>query len=193
MMRTAFWLLIAANATALAQDSGQKAGLWEFKVVRQMMDGHDMLEQMAAARHQMEQGMLNMPPEQRKRMEATTSRMSASDAGATTHRICISEAMAARNEPIVDPQGHCQTAKIDRSGNKTRFEFNCMSQGRGTAGKGESAVTGDTISTQVDMTTTGPGGNHTLQNETTMKYLGRDCQGVKPLDELTKGQLKGIK
>ncbi len=56
MMRTAFWILIAANATALAQDSGQKAGLWEFKVVRQMMDGHDMLEQMAAARHQMEQG-----------------------------------------------------------------------------------------------------------------------------------------
>ena len=36
------------------------------------------------------------------------------------------------------------------------------------------------------MTMTDTRGQHTIQNESQMKYLGPDCQGIKPIDELAK-------
>ena len=42
---------------AFAADSGMKAGLWEIKTIKQVMDGQDMKAQMAAAQAQMQQQM----------------------------------------------------------------------------------------------------------------------------------------
>jgi hypothetical protein len=38
----------------------------------------------------------------------------------------------------------------------------------------------------MDMTTTDARGRHTMQSESQMKYLGADCQGVKPVEQLMK-------
>ena len=139
-------------APALAGD--MKAGLWEMKTIKQIMDGRDMKAQMAAAQAQMQQQMASMPPDQRRQMEAMMSRQGMSMGGDGTARICISPEAAKRDEPMVDPEGRCKPTKMSRSGNTTRFEFDCNTEGRRSVGKGESTVSGNTISSRMDMTTT---------------------------------------
>ena len=95
--------------------------------------------------------------------------------------------MAAKDKPMVDSRGDCEPAKISRSGNKTSFEFNCTGKGGTRVGKGESIVSGDTVTTRMDMATTDTKGkHHTMQSEIQMKYLGSDCKGITPADQLVK-------
>jgi hypothetical protein len=181
-----------ATGSTFAQSSPLKPGLWEMKTIRQVMDGRDMSAQMNAAQGQMEEAMAQMSPDQRKKMEAMMGGQgmpTKSKAGGGM-RICMSAAMAARDKPMVDPEGHCEPSKLSRSGNKSTFEFNCTSNGQTTVGKGESTVSGDTVATRVDMTMTDAKGRHTMQNETQMKYLGPDCQGIKPMDQMGKDAKK---
>jgi len=177
------WLLIlaAVSAAPLAAGSGMKPGLWEFTQVRQVVDGRDMSQQMATARLRMQVLMASMPPERRKQMEDTMNRQGM-DFGAS-HRVCVSAAMAARDQPMIDPQGRCEPDKVTRSGNKTNFELNCTNEGRTTAGKGESTVSGDSISIRTDTTVADARGSHKIQSEMQVKYLGADCQGVHPSDQ----------
>jgi hypothetical protein len=81
---------------------------------------------------------------------------------------------------MVGSDGRCEAAKVNRSGSKTTFEFNCSANGRTEVGSGESTVSGDTVTTRVDMAMTDAQGRHTMQTESQMKYLGPDCQGIKP-------------
>ena len=169
-----------------AQTTGMKAGLWEMRTLKQVMDGKDMQAQMSAAQAQMEQAMANMPPAQRKQMEATMARQGAAMSGGGAMRMCISPEMAARDKPMVDPEGKCEPAKVSRSGNKTSYEFNCKSDGRSMVGKGDSTFAGDTITSRMDMTTSDATGKHTMQTESQMKYLGADCGGLKPVGQMTR-------
>jgi hypothetical protein len=193
MKRIAWLMVAAACATALAQGFARKPGLWELTMVKQTMDGRDMTEQMAAARMRMQQAMANLPPEQRKQMEAMMARQGgggpAGD-GSTSRLICISPAMAARDAPILDGRSHCEPAKVTRVGDKATFEFSCAGNGRSMSGKGESTFAGDTVSTRVDTTMTEAGATHAMHSETRMTFRGADCQGIKPLDEMAR-DIKG--
>ena len=153
------------------------------KTIKQVMDGKDMQAQMAAAQAQMKQAMAKMPPEQRKQMEATMAMQGAAMSGDGAMRMCISPEMAARDKPMVDPEGKCEPAKVSRSGNKTSYEFNCKTAGGSMVGKGDSTFAGDTITSRMDMTTTDARGKHTMQTESQMKYLGADCGGLKPVGQ----------
>ena len=146
-----------------------------------------MTAQMAASMDRMQQAMAELPPEKRKRMEATMGgkKMPVQGSGGA-NRVCISAAMAAKNNAAVDPNGHCEPAKVDRSGNTSSFEFNCTSNGRKSVGKGKSTISGDTVTTSVQMTMTDAKGTHTMQSDSQMTYLGADCQGVQPADELAR-------
>jgi hypothetical protein len=184
-------LIVAASLAVLAgspyaQTMGMKAGLWEMRTLKQVMDGKDMQAQMSAAQAQMQQALADMPPAQRKQMEATMARQGAAMSGGGAHRICISPEMAARDKPLVDPDGKCEPAKVSRSGNKSSFEFSCKSDRGSMVGKGDSTVTGDSVSTRMDMTTSDATGKHTMQTESQMKYLGADCGGVKPVGQMTR-------
>lgn len=106
--------------------------------------------------------------------------------GGQNATICITPAGAAHGLPMVDPEGSCQPEKIDRSGDKTSFEFHCSRNGRTSVGKGESTANGNTIHTRVDMTTADAKGNHSMQIEAEMTYLGADCQGVKPMGPMNR-------
>jgi hypothetical protein len=188
MRKSTLAVLIALSGTAFAQGSGLKPGLWEMKQISQVMDGRDMTAQMASVQARMDQSMAKMTPERRKQMEAMMGAQAMPQgAGGGGTRVCISPAMAARDKPMVEPEGRCEPAKVSRSGNKTSFEFNCTSNGSTMVGKGESTVSGDMVNTRMDMATTDANGRHTMQSESQMKYLGPDCQGVKPMDQLVKG------
>jgi hypothetical protein len=168
--------LLAAHALA----GDMKAGLWEIKTIKQVMDGRDMSAQMAAAQAQMQQQMASLPPEQRKKMESMMGRQGA---GATPGaiRICVSEEAAKRDTPIIDPEGQCKPTKMSRSGNTSRYEFDCTIKGRHTVGKGEGTVSGNAINSRMDMTTTDATGRHSMQMESQMTWLGADCRGLAPI------------
>jgi hypothetical protein len=188
MKKSVLAILLILSASAWAQDTRLKPGLWEVKILHQVVDGRDMSGQIASAQDKAREAMANMSPEQRKQMEAMMGGRSMPTMGADgATRICVSAAMAAKDRTVADPQGRCAPAKVDHSGNTVSFEFSCTTNGRSSVGKGKSTVSGDTVSTSVEATTTDAKGQHTMQSETRMTYLGADCQGVKPADELAQG------
>jgi hypothetical protein len=182
MKKCTIAILLTLSGAVFAQTSSMKPGLWEMKQIHQVVDGRDMAAQMAAANAKMEQAMASMTPEQRKQMEAMMGGqgMPGQGAGGGGMRVCISPAMAAQDKPVVDPDGHCEPTKMTRSGAKTSFEVHCAANGRTQTGKGETTVSGDTVTTLMDMTTTDAQGSHSIHSESQMKYLGPDCQGIKP-------------
>lgn len=177
--RLAVLTLCLTATIAFAQSLGMKQGLWEYKNLKQIVDGNDMSAQMSAAQAQMQAAMASLPPDKREQMEAM---MKSRGVGGGAQQICVSAQMAGSEKPMVDPHGKCAPATVTRDGNKTRFEMNCTSDGRTMVGKGESTSTGDAVTTVTDMTMTDSRGQHTMHSEMLMTYLGSDCQGVKPLD-----------
>jgi len=172
-----------ASASTSGESSGLKPGLWENKQISMVVDGRDMNAQMAAAQAKMQQEMAKLTPDERKQMQAMMSKASGgmmSQQGVM--RICISPAMATKNNPMLE--NGCEPVKLNRSGNKTNFEINCTKNGRTMVGKGESTYSNDTVTTSTDMTMTDARGRSTMQMEMQMKYLGTDCQGVKPADQI---------
>jgi len=176
-------LAALAAVNGLAAGFGLKAGLWESRIVKHVMDGRDTTSQMTGAMSQMQNSLSRLPPEKRAQLEAMMKEHGALTMGTEgTTRLCISPEMASRNKPFVDPEGRCQPAKINQSGNHTTFEINCNTNGTVMTGKGEATASGDVITSRVDMTTRKANGEtHVLHNETEMKFLGSDCGDVKPI------------
>lgn len=172
-------MLLAAAGLAYAQTPGIKPGLWETKVVKMVNDGKDMSEMMA----KMQAQLANLPPDQRAMVESQMKAHGMSGGAGGVIRMCISPAMAAKHQVGGDPHGHCPPAQLQISGNKTTFSINCTYEGNTTVGTGQAVMSGDSITTHVDMKTTGAQGNHTVVADTQMSYIGANCQGLKPLDQ----------
>jgi hypothetical protein len=154
------------------------------KQISMVIDGRDMNAQIAAAQAQMQQQLEKMNPEERAQFQAMMGQASHGMTTPGSQRICISPAMATKNNPMVE--NGCEPVKIDRSGNKASFEINCTKKGRTIVGKGESIYSTDLVTTRSDVTTTDARGRSNMQMEMQMKYLGADCQGIKPADQLAK-------
>jgi Protein of unknown function (DUF3617) len=172
--------LVALSLSLLAAPTlagDMKPGLWEMKTIKQVVDGQDMRAQM----QQMQQQMASLPPEQRKQMEAMMGRQGIGMGPGGATRMCISEEMAKRDTPVVDPDGRCQPTKMSRSGNTMRYEIDCTTDGRRSQGKGESTFSGNTVHSRMDMTTSDATGRHTMQTESQMTYLGANCGGLAPV------------
>ena len=166
----------------VAAGFGLKPGLWETQITKQVVDGKDMTAQINSATAQMQKMMANMSPDQRAKMEAMFKNNGASLGAGGSVRLCISPEMANRDTPWVDPKGRCQPAKVSRSGNRATFEISCASDGTTTTGKGVSTISGDSVSSSMDMTIAKPSGEtRVIHTESAMKFLGADCGDVKAL------------
>ena len=173
----------SAGVGVRAQGLGLKAGLWEVKVLKQIMDGRDMSAQMAAAMSQAQAALANLPPEQRARIQAMMSNAGVGvgpGGSGGGFRICISPQMAQRNAPVLDKDGRCRPVMLTRHGDQVDFQFSCNSNGTAIQGKGEATITAESVSTHTEMTTTSSNGTHQLQNDTQMSYISADCGDVKP-------------
>lgn len=175
--------MVALGGSVMAQ-TAMKPGLWEMRTIKHVMDGRDMMAQMAAAQAQMQQMMANMPSGQKKQMEAMMGKQGAPSPDAV--RMCVSPEMASRDKPVVSADNKCEPTNVSRSGNKMTYQIDCVDQGTTMTGKGESVIAGDTIAGKMDMITTGRDGKHSMQMESQMKYLGSDCQGLKPADQIAR-------
>src|SRR5665213_1092278 len=151
---TAFVALVALTAPpGYGAGLGLKPGLWEVRPIKQVVDGHDMSAQMAAALAQAQQALANLPPEQRAQVQSMLNQNGISRGGDGSFRICVSPEMAKRDTPILDRNGRCQPGATDHNGNKTTFQFSCGFNGTTMAGKGEASVAGDVITTRTNTTT----------------------------------------
>ena len=176
-------LVALAAGEVWAGGFGLKPGLWQTRVVKQVIDGRDTTAQIAGMASKMREAMANVPPEQRARMAAMMKDHGGPSMGADgTVKMCVSAAQAHRDAPIVDRTGHCQPSIVTHSGSRTTYTFHCSSDGNTTTGKGESTTVGDDITTRVDVTTrTASGATHVIHSESELKYLGPDCGDVKPM------------
>ena len=179
-------LTMVLAATSVAHAQSVKPGLWDSTVLRLTVDGKDMLAQMNTAQEQMRKSLAQLPPDQRKRMEAM---MSAQGGSGGTTRICISPEMAARDGSMMQrpANSECETPKFTKNGNRINFEMNCKQAGTQTVAKGETLLAGDQMTTKVDAVVTEAGGvKRTSVTETQMKFVSSDCGSVKPIDQLMK-------
>jgi hypothetical protein len=126
-----------------------------------------------------------MPPAQRQQMEAM---MRQQGVGMTNKpgslRVCVSPAMAAResvHQP--DPEMKCQHKFTAVSSREARFAFTCTGPDGPTQGEGrvwdygpEGYQSESTIKGQHQ------GRPMTMQFKQSARWLGADCQGLKPLE-----------
>lgn len=178
-----FWMFLAAWSFTHAV-SPMKPGLWEVHLNKRVMDGKDMTAHMAEAQARVQERLAKMTPAQRQQMEQAMGGLKMpSDAA---QRLCISAEMASQDKPTMSSESQCEPMKYQRSGNKVTYELNCTSNGSTTVGTGESVTDGDTVTSRMDLDITNARGHHTMHTESQMKYLGSDCQGVKPMDQIVK-------
>ncbi len=185
MFKSAAIFLIAlatlAALTAYATGMGITPGLWEVKIVKQIVDGRDQTAQMAGAGDRMQQMMANMPAAQRAQMEATLKQHGVSQGSDGGFRICITPEMAKRDKPIMDKDGRCEPATVTHTGNQMTYEFSCTTNGAKTVGKGVSTIAPDLVSTHAEISRTDANGaSHLIQNDSQMTFISADCGDVQP-------------
>jgi hypothetical protein len=184
MVRALAWAALATTClAALPAQAQMKAGLWETRVIKQTLNGEDLSAKMGDAQKRMQEAMARMTPEQRKQMEQMMGKQGVQLGSPGTARFCVSAAMAARQEPLPDPDNQCKNEKFARSGNAVDFEFVCTRPDGTMRGKGRATFSGDSSRTEMNMSGQRAGKPVNMVMESESRYLGADCKGLKPIDE----------
>lgn len=163
-------------AVTHAAGLGLKPGLWDVRLVRQVVDGQDVSAQLNESIAKAQTALANLPPDARARVQAMLEQAGVHAESNASFRICISPAMAANDVPVMDKDGSCRPALLSRSANHTTFRIDCTANGTHMQGQGEAISSGDTITSKSDITTrAADGSTHTMHNETQMQYVSADC------------------
>jgi len=169
-------LLITLTGAASAQK--MSPGLWEHAMT--MKGGGGQTE---AAMAQMQQQMATMPPEQRKMVEEMMAKQGIGIGGAgkpTTVRVCVSPAMAERDE-MPQGDGRCKQDSLRRSGNKLSFKFSCSGDPP-SSGEGEFTFSGSqAYSGHTVVNTTVKGKPERMEMQLEGRFVAADCGSLKPL------------
>jgi hypothetical protein len=185
-MKATLFGLCAVLAAGVAQAQGAaslKPGLWEVRLTKMESDGRDMLPQMKAAQEQMRQQMAAMPPERRKQMEAALGQQG----DPTVQRMCVSPEMAKNDRALLStPSADCAPPKINRDGNRMTYQISCKQAGGAVDVTGEMVMASDQVSSKTQTIANAGGAKHTTSTEAQMKFVGGDCGGVKPMDQIVK-------
>lgn len=177
-MRILSLLAGAVLATACLPLAAQtmKPGLWE---IHNKMGGHGGAgDPMAELRKQMAQ----MPPAQRKQMEAAMAaqgvKMAPAGGGGMAMQVCMTQEMVSRDE--VPVQEGCKTTRGQRSGKTQKFAFTCTNPP--SSGEGEVTYEGpQAYSSRMTVRASHGGQVQATTMETRGKWLSADCGNVKPV------------
>jgi hypothetical protein len=171
--------VLAAMACLPATAQSLKPGLWE---ISNKMDNPQVNQAMA----QMQQQMAQMPPEQRKQMEAMMAqrgmKMGTGAGGVTTVQMCMTTEMLARDDAMVQQQqqGDCKMTSQSRSGNTMKVAYACSNPP--STIDGEYTYKGaEGYSSKMVVKSTQGGKSDTMTIEGTGKWLSADCGNVKPM------------
>jgi hypothetical protein len=168
--------LAAFSCAASAQSL--KPGLWEINQKMDMAGAQD--PRMA----QMQQQMANMPPEQRKMMEAAMAQQGvkmgpAGPGGGMIIQMCMTKEMAERND-VPAQRGDCKTTQQSRTGNTMKMAFTCSNP----PSSGEGQVTfasAEAYTMKMVITTQAQGKPEKMNMDASGKWLKSDCGSVKPM------------
>lgn len=181
-MRLATPILIAASLTAtlVSTASAQtappiKPGLWEIHVEREG----------GPAMPDVSEHMKNMPPEQRKRMEAMMKERGVDMSGGMNKvKMCLDKASLDQGQWQGEQAAHCKTDTSSRSGTVWRWHavcgepYNSVTDGEATFTNAESYV----VKTKTTMTIRGK--TQTTQNTIQSKWMGANCGDLKPIQAM---------
>jgi hypothetical protein len=167
----------AVLALALVLPAGaqtMKPGLWE---INNKMSGGQMDQAMADMQKQLAQ----MPPEQRKQMEAMMAqrgmRMATGPNGGTVVQMCMTKEMVERND--VPTREGCSTTQQKRSGNSMHIAFTCTDPP--SSGEGDVTFTPESYTSRMTVKSTVQGKVDTMVIDASGKWMRGDCGNVKPL------------
>lgn len=166
-------LLMSATG-AFAQTTAP--GLWE---IQNKMGGNPEMDKAMA---QMQKQMANMPPAQRKQMEAMMGQngVSIGAGGAMTVKVCITPEMAARAEMPSQTHGECTSSLVSRSGGTIKSKFSCTNPP--ASGEGTYTFSGDKAYTMhMVMQTMRNGKPESMTMDGQGRWLAADCGAVKPI------------
>jgi len=160
--------LLSLPATVNAQ---MKPGLWE--ITTQATDEGGLF---AAAMAESQRQMANMPPEQRKMMEAALAKQGISmgaKPGEVTATSCVTQEMAARKEIPLPKDGGCKATQTPTAGGMN-LTYSCTNPP--SNGTGQVMFQGDSAFTMTGKANMGEGGEITKINVNgTGKWLSADC------------------
>jgi hypothetical protein len=169
-------VVAGAHGAAQAQTAPPiKPGLWQVQSQREV-DGQ------RTQTPDMSEHFKNMPPEQRKQLEAMMKQrgVDMSGGGMNDMKICLSK-------DSVDPgqwernQGSCKTDYISRSSSTWKWHTSCREPASET--DGEAHFTGsDSYTVKTATTMTVQGQPRTTRMTLNSKWLGPDCGDLKPVN-----------
>jgi len=167
--------LACGAGSALAQPK-RNAGLWE---VQNKVDMPGMPS--------MDEMMKQVPPEQRAMMEQMMKQRGVAMGSApNTFRYCLSKKAAERDVvPPNDPDMQCSHKLSQSSASEAKFSFSCKRKDGSTAeGEGRAYdLTPSSYASEMTMRTQQQGQAMTMKSSQKGKWLGADCQGLKPIGE----------
>jgi len=166
---------LLAAAGVLAQPQVQrKPGLWEVQSKHSSPGMPNMDEMMA-----------KVPPEQRAQVEQMMKQRGGGMGGAPNNfRYCLTPERAAKEMvPASDPDSRCEHKMGKRSANEARFSFSCKAKDGSTVeGEGRAFdVSPESYALEMNMKMVRDGTPMQMRMEQKGRWLGKDCQGVKPL------------
>lgn len=172
MKKSVILSCLLLGTTCVAQAEGNKEikpGLWEIQH-KTSVDGQKVPD--------MKEMLSQVPPEMRGQVEAMMAKQGAgmTDKGLTT---CITPEQAASQHYGTDPDGQCQVKDMQQEGDVTRLKIQCSQP----KGEGEATVTRlgpEAWKSTTRMTVEENGAAHTMNSESTARWLGADCAAVKP-------------
>ena len=181
-MRTTSRPLLAAGFTAILASTAHaqtappiKPGLWEIQVER---DGS------AQKMPDMSEHLKNMPPEQRKQIEAMMKERGVDMSGGDGKiRMCMDKGSLDQGRWQGDQDGHCKTDVTHRGSTSWKWHSVCSepkteTEGEATFTNPESYV----VKTSTTMTVRGE--TKTVQRTIKSNWVGSDCGDVKPISSM---------
>jgi hypothetical protein len=167
-------LLLGFVGFLQAQDAKDiKPGLWEVQH-KTVMDGQALPD--------MNEILAKVPPEMRGQVQAMMAKNGAgmTDKGLT---ICITPEQITKQQYGNDPKSQCQLSDMKHEDNVTHMKMQCSKP----KGEGETTVTRlspEAWTSVSRMTMEEKGTPHTMNSESTAKWLSTDCGDVKPAGQL---------
>jgi hypothetical protein len=180
--RSALFAIASLVLSAIALSThaqSTKPGLWE---VTSKVGGSPEMDKAMA---QMQQQMANMPPDQRKQMEAMMGKqgmsLSGASGGGMQIKTCLSKEMAEKSQMPMRTQGDCTSTVSDKTSTGMRMKFVCTNPP--SSGDGQFTFSGDSAYTmKMNVSSSHQGKPQTTTIEGSGKWLGSDCGSIKPIE-----------
>ena len=171
---------LAAFVTASSWAQNMKPGLWD---VQNKMSSDD--PRLAAQMEMAQQHLANLPPEQRKMMEAMVAKhagvtMPTIKDGAMHAKVCMSKELVEQQRFPMPTKGNCTQQRGPVVNNMMKVSFTCTEPE--ASGEGEMRFISDkSYAAKVNVTSAAMGRKQTMTMNATGNWLGADCGDIQPL------------